>query len=142
VNFARVALLAGAVALAGCAATGMETPSAPPAPLLGCPESVHVPAAEVEPAEYYPVDPRPTHSVPPVLPDIAREAGVSGTVELEVLVCEHGRILDARVVRSIPMLNDAAVAAIRQWTFEPARDATNHPVPCWKRIPMVFSLNP
>jgi TonB family protein len=49
--------------------------------------------------------------VAPTYPDIAREAGVDGTVMVQALVGKDGRVKDTRVVKSIPMLDAAAAAA-------------------------------
>lgn len=85
--------------------------------------------------------PVPVRRVEPEYPDLAREAGVSGTVLTRLLVGRDGRVLDVRVDghRSIPMLNDAAVAAARQWVFTPAY-ANGHPVAVWVAVPFVFRL--
>jgi protein TonB len=56
--------------------------------------------------------------------DYPREAFVArheGTVVVEALVDESGRVVRARVLESVPPLDAAAVAAVRRWTFEPAR---------------------
>jgi TonB family protein len=57
--------------------------------------------------------------VPAVLPETARRAGVSGTVLVEVTVGSEGLVKDAKVLRSIPLLDAAALAAVRQWRYEP-----------------------
>lgn len=38
---------------------------------------------------------------------------------LEVLIDENGDVQDARILRSIPLLNQAVLDAVRQWTFAP-----------------------
>jgi protein TonB len=55
----------------------------------------------------------------PVLPEAARQAGVRGVVVVEVTVGADGRVTDAKVLRSIPMLDRAALDAVRQWRYEP-----------------------
>jgi len=58
--------------------------------------------------------------VDPVYPREARQSGISGAVILEVLVDEEGNVADIEVIRSeSSMLNDAAVAAIKQWQYAP-----------------------
>jgi protein TonB len=57
--------------------------------------------------------------VQPQYPTIARSARVQGTVTVEVIVGPSGTVEQARVVRSIPALDDAAVAAVRQWKYKP-----------------------
>lgn len=57
--------------------------------------------------------------VAPVYPPIARSANVSGVVILEARIGRDGRVLDARVLRSIPLLDQAAIDAVTQWEFRP-----------------------
>jgi TonB family protein len=57
--------------------------------------------------------------VPPVRPEMAVSANVRGIVILEVTIDIDGTVKGARVVRSIPMLDAAALEAVRQWRFEP-----------------------
>jgi TonB family protein len=57
--------------------------------------------------------------VPPVLPEEAARAGIRGTVLLEVTIDVDGTVKDARVLRSVPMLDAAALEAVRQWRYEP-----------------------
>jgi TonB family protein len=57
--------------------------------------------------------------VPPVRPEVAERAGVSGTVILEITIDVDGTVKDARVLRSLPMLDSAALEAVRQWRYEP-----------------------
>jgi TonB family protein len=58
-------------------------------------------------------------NVNPVYPPDAREARVQGVVILEVLVGPDGKVEDSRILRSIPMLDQAATDAVRQWEFTP-----------------------
>jgi protein TonB len=78
--------------------------------------------------------------VPPVYPDIAREAGVDGTVQVQALVGKDGHVKDVRVMKSIPMLDAAATSAVKQWVFKPAL-SNNKPVAVWVAVPVKFSLH-
>ena len=78
--------------------------------------------------------------VPPAYPDSAREAGVDGTVMVLALVCTCGEVGDVRVITSIPMLDQAAIAAVRQWYFKPAL-SNREAVAVWVGIPIRFSLH-
>jgi len=78
--------------------------------------------------------------VPPEYPDIARQANVDGTVLMQVLVGKDGKVKDAKVMKSVAMLDAAAVAAVRQWIFKPAL-SNNKPVAVWVAVPMKFTLN-
>lgn len=57
--------------------------------------------------------------VKPTYPAIARSAGIEGTVELEATIGTDGSVTNARVTRSIPLLDEAALEAVRQWQFTP-----------------------
>lgn len=78
--------------------------------------------------------------VPPGYPDLAREAGVEGTVLVEAFVCACGEVSDVRIVKSIPMLDQASKDAVRQWLFVPAL-TDGEPVATWVVIPVKFSLH-
>lgn len=78
--------------------------------------------------------------IPPSYPDLAREAGVDGTVMVQALVGKDGKVKDVRVVKSIPMLDEAAKSAVRQWVFKPAL-SNNKPVAVWVGVPVKFSLH-
>jgi TonB family protein len=78
--------------------------------------------------------------VTPVYPDLAREASVDGTVMVQALVGKDGRVKDTRVVKSIPMLDTSAQAAVRQWVFKPAL-SNNKPVAVWVVVPVKFTLH-
>jgi protein TonB len=89
---------------------------------------------------YYDEPPAVVTQVKPVYPDMAREAGVDGTVQLRVLVGKDGRVMDVHVDRSIPLLDGAAVAAARLWVFTPAL-SNGHPVMVWVAVPIRFTLH-
>jgi len=58
-------------------------------------------------------------NVDPIYPDEARAAEVQGLVVLQITIGEDGSVIDAHVVRSIPLLDQAALDAVNQWLFEP-----------------------
>jgi protein TonB len=78
--------------------------------------------------------------VNPVYPEMAREANVDGTVMVQALVGKDGKVHDVRVVKSIPLLDQSAQDAVRQWIFKPAL-ANNKPVAVWVGVPVRFSLH-
>jgi protein TonB len=78
--------------------------------------------------------------VSPLYPDIAREASIDGTVMVQALVGKDGKVKDTRVVKSIPMLDAAAVTAVKQWVFKPAL-SNNKPVAVWVAVPVKFTLH-
>jgi TonB family protein len=65
--------------------------------------------------------PKMARRVDPIYPETARAAGVTGTVILQGTITEDGTVEDLRVVRGVPLLNDAALGAVRQWLYEPTR---------------------
>jgi protein TonB len=68
--------------------------------------------------------PRPIERVMPVYPERALKDRVRGVVVLRVLVSETGQPIEVKVQSGARQdLTDAAVAAARQWRFEPARKA-------------------
>jgi TonB family protein len=60
-----------------------------------------------------------TRDVQPQYPDKAREGRIQGVVILEIIIAESGGVADAHVLRSIPALDAAAIAAVLQWQFAP-----------------------
>jgi periplasmic protein TonB len=63
--------------------------------------------------------PKLVRRIEPDYPEIARQARVEGIVVLEATTDAYGRVMDVRVLRSIPLLDQAAVDAVRQWVYEP-----------------------
>jgi protein TonB len=83
--------------------------------------------------------PEAIRKVAPEYPEVARKAGVDGTVIVQALVGIDGLVKDTRVTKSIPMLDDAAVASVRRWVFRPAK-VNGKPVAVWAAAPVKFSL--
>jgi TonB family protein len=63
--------------------------------------------------------PTKVKDVTPVYPAIAKSANVSGEVAIEATIGTDGKVSDAKVVRSIPLLDQAALDAVRQWEYMP-----------------------
>ena len=57
--------------------------------------------------------------VDPVYPEEARRQGLEGTVIVSVKTDEDGKVIAAMVLRSVPGLDEAAIAAVKQWVYEP-----------------------
>jgi protein TonB len=78
--------------------------------------------------------------VRPVYPEMAREAKVQGLVILEAVISSSGAVEDARVLRGNPMLNPAAVDAVRQWRYTPPL-LNGQPVSVIMTVTVNFTLN-
>lgn len=97
------------------------------------------PVAEIEPpgfgAAYL-------NNPPPKYPPAARKFGLQGTVLLRVLVSPAGLPEKISVLTSSgsPVLDDAAVNTVKQWTFVPARQG-DHAIAGSVNVPIRFVLN-
>jgi|KBSMisStaDraftv2_1062788.scaffolds.fasta_scaffold05879_4 TonB family protein len=83
--------------------------------------------------------PKKTKDVRAVYPPIAQSARVQGVVILEVTIGIDGRVQDAKVLRSIPMLDAAALDAVKQWEFTPTM-LNGAPVPVMMTVTVNFTL--
>jgi protein TonB len=63
--------------------------------------------------------PRKLRHVDPEYPPLARAARVEGRVVVECVIDTDGRVAQARVVTGRPLLDDAALQAVRQWRYRP-----------------------
>ncbi len=89
---------------------------------------------------FHDVEPQPAVAPTPAYPDIAREAQVEGTVMLRLLVDVDGHVKDVRLLKSVPLLDEAAISAAWKWVFTPAL-ANGHPVAVWVAVPFRFTLH-
>ena len=96
------------------------------------------PAAPVRVADL-PVSPRKVVDVRPVYPEMARIARVEGTVIMEAVLDTNGRVTQLRVLKTVPMLEQAAVDAVRQWRYTPSLYG-GHPVSVLLTITVRFAL--
>jgi protein TonB len=60
-------------------------------------------------------------------------------VILESLIGADGRVQDARILRSIPLLDQAALDAVKQWEFTPTM-LNGQPAPVIMTITVQFTL--
>jgi TonB family protein len=98
---------------------GIPPPPPPPPP-------APVPVAGVAPDDRSSIrvggtvgPPTKMRDVRPVYPPDALAAGIQGVVIIETVIDESGSVSNARVLRSVPGLDDAALDAVRQWQFTP-----------------------
>jgi protein TonB len=87
----------------------------------------------------YDQPPRVIRQVKPVYPQDAFVKKIEGTVLVEILIGADGRIARARVVRSVPQLDAAALAAVRQWVFAPGLK-NGRPVATLAQAPITFRI--
>ena len=78
-------------------------------------------------------------SVPPVYPPPAREARVEGAVLLQATIGTDGAVQGLRVITGHPLLDDAAIDAVRQWRFRP-QTLAGQPISVVTTITVNFTL--
>lgn len=83
--------------------------------------------------------PKLLKQVEPVYPEKARQAFVEGIVILEATTDITGRVQDCKILRSIPLLDKAAIDAVRQWVYEPVI-INNKPIPVTFTVTVRFAL--
>jgi TonB family protein len=76
--------------------------------------------------------------VKPVYPAIAQAGRVAGTVTIEATIGPDGKVIDAKVVRSIALLDEAALDAVRQWEYTPTL-LNGVPVPVLLVVTVTFT---
>jgi len=64
-------------------------------------------------------EPKKVLDVAPVYPDLALQARLEGIVIIEATIDVRGRVVDAKVLRGVPMLDEAALEAVRKWVYTP-----------------------
>jgi TonB family protein len=82
--------------------------------------------------------PKKIKDVAPVYPALAQSAHVTGQVTIEATIGEDGKVIDAKVVRSIPLLDQAALDAVRQWEYLPTM-LNGVPVPVLVTVTVSFT---
>ena len=83
--------------------------------------------------------PRRTHAVQAAYPAEALAQKVEGVSLIEVVIDCTGAVADAHVLRGVPMLNDAALDAVRQWRYRPTL-LNGAPVPVIMTVSVTFTL--
>ncbi len=76
-----------------------------------------------------------------IYPDMAREAGVEGTIIVQAFIDITGRVTQTEILKGIPQtgMNEAAVDAVRKTRFRPAKQRDVE-VAVWVAIPITFQL--
>jgi protein TonB len=80
------------------------------------------------------------HRVEPDYPEEARKRQLQGPVVLDIHIGQDGTVLDTKLVSGEPLLADAAMAAVRQWRFQP-RLVDGAPAEMQTRITLNFRLS-
>jgi len=83
--------------------------------------------------------PQKTKDVTPQYPRAATAERVTGVVILDVLVDPDGSVAVVEVLRSVPGLDNAAVAAVQQWEYTPTL-LNGVPVPVIMTVTVNFQL--
>lgn len=108
---AQIAMLERQIAITRVQVDGAPTP-APGAQVAPTPDGVVRVGGAIK-------EPQKVRDVSPVYPKIAQASKVSGVVILDIVVDTEGKVRDIRVLRSVPMLDNAALEAVRQWQYTP-----------------------
>ena len=109
---------------------GMGGAPPPPKPKLSGPLKVggNVIAAKI------------VNRVTPVYPPLARQTRISGTVRLHAIIGKDGTVQQLEVLSGHPLLQQAALDAVRQWRYQPTL-LNGEPVDVDTTIDVIFSLN-
>lgn len=84
--------------------------------------------------------PQKIRDVAPRYPALAQSGGIEGLVILQAVIAEDGSVLDVRVLKGKPLLDQAAADAVRQWRFTPTL-LNGQPVPVVMTVTVSFTLN-
>ena len=85
-------------------------------------------------------EPKKLKDVKPGYPDIAKQARVQGIVILECTISPQGKVTDVKVLRGIPLLDQAAIDAVKQWVYTPTL-LNGVPVPVIMTVTVNFRLS-
>jgi periplasmic protein TonB len=85
-------------------------------------------------------EPKKLKDVKPNYPDIAKQARVQGVVILECTISPQGKVTDVKVLRGIPLLDAAAIEAVKQWVYTPTL-LNGVPVPVIMTVTVNFRLS-
>jgi len=120
------------------AAAPSRAPAVPAHPAVTAPPEPPAPATPVRVGGQI-REPRRLKNVQPAYPRIAQQARVQGIVILECTISAQGQVTDVRVLRSIPLLDQAAIDAVKQWVYEPTL-LNGVPVPVIMTVTVNFTL--
>jgi protein TonB len=81
-----------------------------------------------------------TKDVKPIYPAIAQSARVQGVVIIEAVIGTNGKVTDVRVLRGQPLLDQAALDAVKQWEYTPTL-LNGVPTPVIMTVTVNFTLS-
>lgn len=104
-------------------------------------EAVVVEEKDPDPSEFVAVEKYPelVTMTKPKYPEIAMQAGLTGTVHVNILVDKEGKVKDAKVVKGNEIFYEAALEAAKKCVFTPAIQ-NGKPVSVWVMMPFKFEL--
>ena len=85
--------------------------------------------------------PEKRKDVVPVYPAVAQAGGIEGAVILELTIGVDGKVANAKILRSSPLFDRAAIDAVMQWEYAPTL-LNGVPVPVIMTTTVTFSLPP
>jgi protein TonB len=108
---------------------------------VGAPIPPPVPAAPTKPVRPGGDirEPVKVKHVPPVYPQIAISARISGRVVIDAVIGTDGVVREARILSGVPLLNQAALDAVKQWRYTPTT-LNGVPVPVIMTVTVQFNL--
>jgi protein TonB len=130
-------VIEGAIGAIGSAVTGpgVLTPNIPPVPEPPPPQP-----KIARPGFQGIREPKRIAYVAPEYPEIARLSRVQGTVILEAVLDVTGRVHSVRVLKSVALLDEAAIRAVRQWRYTPT-ELNGVPVQVLMTVTVNFQLS-
>jgi TonB family protein len=84
-------------------------------------------------------EPRKIKDVAPVYPSIAQQAKVQGYVIVEAIIGPDGRVRRSQVIKSQPLLDQAALDAVNQWEYTPPT-LDGAPIAVIMSVTVIFTL--
>ena len=84
--------------------------------------------------------PQKVINVAPIYPSLAQQTHVQGVVIIEATIDVNGNVVEAKVLRAAPLLEEAALTAVRQWKFTPAL-LNGVPIPVIMTVTVNFKLD-
>jgi TonB family protein len=84
-------------------------------------------------------EPHKTKDAKPQYPEVAKVNRVQGVVIMDCLITPEGKVAAVRVLRGIPLLDEAAMNAVRHWEYTPTL-VDGKPVPVIMTVTVNFRL--